>query len=131
LAALCLGFGVWLIAGSLLECTQRLARTNWRLPPRAAIGMTIAHTALGVVVLGAVATAAWHLELIQTMKPGDSVKFAGFEIGLKQVQPLAGPNYVAERATLAVSTDGGPYTTLTPERRLFTLQQRQVAETSI
>jgi cytochrome c-type biogenesis protein CcmF len=131
LAALCLGFGVWLIAGSLLECYQRLARTNWRLPPRAAIGMTIAHTALGFVVLGAVATAAWHLELIQTMKPGDSVRFAGFEISLKQVQPLNGPNYVAERATLAVTSDGGPYTTLTPERRLFTLQQRQVAETSI
>jgi cytochrome c-type biogenesis protein CcmF len=65
------------------------------------------------------------------MKPGDSVRFAGFEISLKQVQPLNGPNYVAERATLAVTSDGGPYTTLTPERRLFTLQQRQVAETSI
>src|SRR5258708_7345811 len=131
LAAPGFGFGVWLIAGSLLEFTQRLARTNWRLPPRAALGMTIAHTSLGVVVLGAVATAAWHLELIQTLKPGDSVKFAGFEVSLQQVQPLAGPNYVAERATLAVTSDGGPHTTLTPERRLFTLQQRQVAETSI
>src|SRR5258707_95367 len=29
LAALGFGFGVWLIAGSLLEFTQRLARTNW------------------------------------------------------------------------------------------------------
>ena len=83
--------------------TQRLARANWRLPPRAALGMTIAHAALGVVVLGAVATAAWHLELIQTMKPGESVEFAGYEISLKQVEPLNGPNYVAERATLAVT----------------------------
>jgi len=66
LAALCLGFGVWLIAGSLLEFAGRLRRSRLGTMPRAAIGMTIAHTALGVVVLGAVSTAAWHLELIQT-----------------------------------------------------------------
>src|SRR5262249_46366340 len=131
LAALALGFGVWLIAGSLLEFYQRMARTNWRLPPRAALGMTISHAALGVVVLGAVATAAWHVELIKTFKPGDSASFAGFAIRLDKVEPLKGPNYVAERATLVVSTEAGPYTTLTPERRLFTVQQRQVAETSI
>ena len=30
-----------------------------------------------------------------------------------------------------MSSDNGPYTTLTPERRLFTVQKRQIAETSI
>jgi cytochrome c-type biogenesis protein CcmF len=131
LAALALGFGVWLVAGSLLEFYQRMRRTNWRLPPRASLGMTISHTALGVVVLGAVATAAWHVELIKTFKPGDSVSFAGFTIQLDKVVPVNGPNFVAERAVINVSTDNGPYTTLTPERRLFTVQKRQVAETSI
>jgi cytochrome c-type biogenesis protein CcmF len=42
-----------------------------------------------------------------------------------------GPNYEAERATLSVMLDGKPVTTLTPERRLFVVQQREVAETSI
>ena len=59
--------------------------------PRSTIGMSISHAALGVVVLGAVATAAWHLELIHTMKPGESVKFAGFEVRLEQVEPLKAP----------------------------------------
>jgi cytochrome c-type biogenesis protein CcmF len=45
--------------------------------------------------------------------------------------PVQGPNYVAERATHHAHQDGRPYTTLTPERRLFTVQQRQIAETSI
>ena len=45
--------------------------------------------------------------------------------------PLQGPNYVAERAAITLTKDGQPYTTLTPERRLFTVQQRQVSETSI
>jgi cytochrome c-type biogenesis protein CcmF len=40
-------------------------------------------------------------------------------------------NYIAERATLAVTTGGRPFTTLQPERRLFAVQRRQVAETAI
>jgi len=108
-----------------------MARTHWRLPPRASLGMTIAHTALGIVVLGAVATAAWHVELIRTFKPGDTVEFAGLRIRLQDVTPINGPNYIADRATLLVTSDNGPYATLTPERRLFTVQKRQIAETSI
>ena len=93
--------------------------------------MTIAHAALGVVVLGAVATGAWHLELIQTMKPGETVAFAGFEVTLKSVDAVQGPNYIAERATLAVTSAASPTRPCTPERRLFLVQRRQVAETAI
>ena len=131
LAALAFGFGVWLIVGSLLEFAQRLMRTGFRLPPRSALGMTIAHAGLGVVVLGAVATSAWNTELIKTMKPGDTAAFAGFNVKLDRIENLQGPNYIAERATLSLSVGGRPYTVMTPERRLFTVQRRQVAETSI
>jgi cytochrome c-type biogenesis protein CcmF len=131
LAAIAFGFGVWLILGSLSEFIGRARRSRLRTMPRAAIGMTISHAALGVVVLGAVATAAWNAELIRTMKPGDTAEFAGFGVRLEQVVPAPGPNYVAERATITLTKDGRPYTTLTPERRLFTVQQRQISETSI
>jgi cytochrome c-type biogenesis protein CcmF len=82
-------------------------------------------------VLGAVATAAWNVELIKTLKPGETAQFAGFGVRLEQVVPVPGPNYIAERATILLSKDGRPYTTLTPERRLFTVQRRQISETSI
>jgi cytochrome c-type biogenesis protein CcmF len=131
LAALAFGFGVWLIAGSLLEFAQRLRRTGFRLPPRSMLGMTIAHAGLGVVVLGAVATSAWNTELIKTMRPGDTASFAGFNVKLDRIENLQGPNYIAERATLSLSVGSRPYTVMTPERRLFTVQRRQVAETSI
>jgi cytochrome c-type biogenesis protein CcmF len=129
--AVAFGFGVWLIAGSLGEFAQRLVRTGYRMPPRASLGMTIAHAAMGVIVLGAVGTGAWNSELIRTMKPGDRASFAGFDFKLDRVENLQGPNYVAERATLAVSVGGKPYTILQPERRIFTVQRRQVAETAI
>ena len=44
---------------------------------------------------------------------------------------LRGPNYVAERATLVVTSNGRPFTTMQPERRLFLVQRRQIAETAI
>ncbi len=131
LAAIAFGFGVWLILGSATEFIGRARRGRLRTMTRASIGMTIAHASLGVIVLGAVATAAWHLEFIQTMKPGERASFAGFEVTLKSVENVQGPNYIAERATLAVSSGGQPYTTMTPERRLFLVQKRQVAETAI
>ncbi len=130
LAAVAFGFGVWLIAGSLTEFVGRVRQTR-RLPPRAMIGMTISHAALGLVVLGAVSTAAWHTELITTLRAGEGVKFGRYIATLGKVEPLKGPNYDAERATIVLTLDGAPFATMTPERRLFTVQQRQIAETSI
>ena len=131
LASIAFGFGVWLILGSLTEFIGRARRGRLRTMPRSTIGMSISHAALGFVVLGAVATAAWNTELIHTMKLGESQPFGDYKVTLTKVEPLTGPNYTAERATIAVTLDGQPFTTLTPERRLFTVQQRQVAETSI
>ncbi|HTB36133.1 MAG TPA: cytochrome c-type biogenesis CcmF C-terminal domain-containing protein, partial [Reyranella sp.] len=140
LAAIAFGFGVWLIVGSLVEFASRLrlgrvpladSLRRFKATPRASLGMTIAHTALGFVVLGAVATSAWHLELMHTMKPGETVSFAGYQVTLQKVAEVKGANYIAERATLAVAYDGRPYTTMQPERRLFLVQRRQVAETAI
>jgi cytochrome c-type biogenesis protein CcmF len=131
LAALAFGFGVWLIVGSLASLSDRVRSGTLRTIPRSTLGMVIAHASLGVVVLGSVATSSWNTELMQTMKPGDRIAFAGYSVLLERMDEVRGPNYIAERATLAVSVGGKPYTVLQPERRLFTVQRRQVAETAI
>jgi len=131
LAAIAFGFGVWLILGSVYEFVGRARRSRLRTMPRSTIGMSISHAALGFVVLGSVATAAWNTELIHTLKLGESAPFGDYKATLVKVEPLQGPNYTAERATIVLTLDGKPYTTLTPERRLFTVQRRQVSETSI
>jgi len=131
LAALAFGFGVWLIVGSLASLSDRVRSGTLRTIPRSTLGMVISHAALGFVVLGSVATSSWNTELMQTMKPGDKVAFAGYSVLLERIEQVQGPNYIAERATLNVSVDGKPYTVLQPERRLFTVQRRQIAETAI
>jgi cytochrome c-type biogenesis protein CcmF len=140
LAAIAFGFGFWLILGSIFEFADRtrLGRAPWaetrrRLAtlPRASIGMTISHAALGFVVLGAVATSAWNVELIRTFRIGDSAPFAGWQATLTNVEQVPGPNYDAERATITLTQDGKPYVVLTPERRMFRMQRRETTETSI
>ena len=131
LAALAFGFGVWLILGSLASLTDRFRSGTLRTIPRSTLGMVISHASLGLVVLGSVATSSWSTELMQTMKPGDRIAFAGYSVVLDRIEEVRGPNYIAERATLNVSVGGKPYTVLQPERRLFTVQRRQVAETAI
>ena len=131
LAALAFGFGVWLIVGSLASLCDRVRSGTLRTIPRSTLGMVISHAALGVVVLGSVATSSWNTELMHTMKPGDRIDFAGYSVQLERMDEVRGPNYIAERATLNVSVGGKPYTVLQPERRLFTVQRRQVAETAI
>ena len=125
LAALAFGFGVWLIVGSLMQLGDRIRTRTLRTIPRSTLGMIISHAALGVVVLGSVATSSWNTELMQTMKPGDRVSFAGYGVQLDRMEEVQGPNYIAERATLSVTVGGKPYAILKPERRLFTVQQRQ------
>ena len=131
LAALAFGFGVWLIVGSLASLSDRVRSGTLRTIPRSTLGMVISHAALGVVVLGSVATSSWNTELMHTMKPGDRVEFAGYSVLLERMDEVRGPNYIAERATLNVSVGGKAYTVLQPERRLFTVQRRQIAETAI
>jgi cytochrome c-type biogenesis protein CcmF len=56
----------------LSESLRRLAHL-----PRAALGMTIAHAAMGIVVAGITASSAWQSEYIGVMRPGESVTVAG------------------------------------------------------
>ena len=59
-------------------------------------GAALAHAGVGLCVLGVVGVSAWHTENTLALAPGQSTKFAGYEITLRDVQPAA-----AHRATNA------------------------------
>lgn len=135
-----IALAVWLVVGALVELAERirllreplgnslsrLART-----PRAAIGMTIAHGAMGIIVAGITASSAWQSEHIAVMKPGESATVAGYRITLDGVAEVPGPNYTARRATLTVTRNGAPVATLTPEKRAFPVQGTTTTEAAI
>jgi cytochrome c-type biogenesis protein CcmF len=154
LAALGLGLGAWVIAGAVVEWAGRIQL--FRVPlgdsvrrafglPRSFYGMCIAHAALGVVVLGITASSAWQTEVIQVVKTGGTVRVASYDVQLRAIQEIRGPNYIAQQATIAVfdpkrsgtCPEGdllrrcALITTLEPEKRRYPVEGNSTTEAAI
>ena len=140
LAALGLGLGVWVITGSLIELAGRaglfqtgLARVlpRARALPRSAWAMALAHIGIGVLVLGITVSGTGRVEHILTMRPGETTDLAGYRVRLDGIEPVQGPNYLAQRATFTVTSGGDPVVTLESEKRSFPLEQMTTTQAGI
>ena len=89
LPAMALGVAAWLIIGSAVQIAERIGLFKISLinslkrasgMPRAAWGMAIAHSALGIFVIGVTASSAWKIEMIQLMKPGEIILVDDYKI---------------------------------------------------
>jgi len=140
LAALGFALAAWLVVGSLVELAGRialfripLARSFHRLMglPRSALGMTVAHMGLGILIVGITATSSGQVERILVMRPGETTELAGYEVTFKGVSERRGPNFVAERATFEARRNGVLETVLHSERRFFPVEQQTTTEAGI
>ncbi|MBT7526363.1 MAG: heme lyase CcmF/NrfE family subunit, partial [Rhodospirillales bacterium] len=111
-AVIGIALSLWLIAGAITELATRIrlfkisvtaSARRLRNLPLSAIGMTIAHGAVGIMILGITASSAWKIERILVMNKGDQVTVAGYTIKMGGVNNVPGPNYLAQRATLTVT----------------------------
>ena len=129
-AAAGLAVGAWLILGALAEVVERirlfrapLAEVGRRAKglPLGAWGMTLAHAGLGLFVLGAVVETGFKVEAAAPLPIGGEVHAGRWAVTLDRVEIVEGPNYLAERGTLTVtSTDGRAFPkVVTAERRFF------------
>ncbi|MSU91166.1 heme lyase CcmF/NrfE family subunit [Rhodobacteraceae bacterium 2CG4] len=140
LAYLSVAIAVWLLIATLREWAVRIrlfdvptaeAMRRARNLPRAAHGMTLAHTGLAVAMLGFIGSTAWKSEEIVFVQPGSVIEIAGFDVRFDGVETVRGPNYIADRGTLAVSRNGDSVTTLYPERRSYPVARSSTTESAI
>jgi len=140
LTVLAMGLAAWLFVGSAAEWLGRVGAFRlspadaWRRArglPRAAHGMTLAHMGMAVVVAGIVGASTWKAEDVRIVRPGESVSLAGYDYLLERVDKVQGPNYTSDMATVTVTRDGEPVARLTPEKRLYTVQNRPTTEAAI
>ena len=128
LAPLGMALGTWLVVGALTELAGRIAL--FRVPltaslsrlaglPSSSIGMTMAHTGLGIIIIGIIAISVWKVEVIVAMKPGDTQQVGSYVITFQGETPLTGPNYTGRTGRFLVSRDGAEVTTLFSEKREF------------
>jgi cytochrome c-type biogenesis protein CcmF len=136
-AALGIGLGVWVIAGSLSELVQRVglfrgaALARARGLPRSAWAMTVAHAGLGVLILGITVSATGQSERIIVMRPGDTAELAGYEVTFRGTTEVQGPNYVGQRGTFVATRDGEPVAEIASEKRFFPVEQNSTTEAGI
>jgi cytochrome c-type biogenesis protein CcmF len=140
LAPFAIGLGIWLVTGALTEVAYRVKLGQasgsdvWRRLrnlPRAAYGTALAHSGLGLAVIGIVATTAWRSEAILALKPGDTAEIAGYTLAFKGVAPRQGPNYRERVALFEVTRNGDEVTELTPSKREFTVERSGTTEAGI
>jgi cytochrome c-type biogenesis protein CcmF len=140
LAVFGVGLGVWLIAGALSELAFRIrlgsvsiAESLRRLVglPRSALGTTVAHAGLGLVVLGIVSASAWSSENILTMRTGTTTTLAGRDIKLDGVSEREGPNYSEKVAHFTISRGGQVETVAEPSKRRFPVRGSETTEAAI
>jgi cytochrome c-type biogenesis protein CcmF len=126
--ALGVALGMWLVIGSLVEIAERVrlgkapsAEVGRRLKglPRGAWGMSLAHGALGLFVLGACFESAFKVDAAQSLGLGEPMRMGAYTLRLDRVGDVQGPNYEAERALVTVMQDGWPLCLAAPERRLY------------
>jgi cytochrome c-type biogenesis protein CcmF len=132
--------GGWLIAGAVTEIAERTrafrvsAGETWRRLtglPRGAWGMTFAHLGLGVFVLGAVFETTWKIEAAEALPVGGGLNVGAYHVSLDAVNPVAGPNYDADRGLITVTRDGQPICKVEPERRTYTTGGQTTSEVGL
>jgi len=132
--------GAWVIAGAVVEIIQRTRafKAPWpevrrRLTglPRGSWGMTLAHAGLGVFILGACFETAWKVEAAEALSVGGQLRLGGFELTLKEVGTVDGPNYIAERGQLTVTRAGRSVCAPAPERRFYPAGKQSTSEVAL
>jgi cytochrome c-type biogenesis protein CcmF len=122
-------FGFWIVLSALLEPVRRL-RQGQKLTA-GVLGMALAHAGVGVFALGASGVESYKIEKDVALKPGMSYVIAGYQFRFVSSRNVRGPNYDAVEATVDVSRDGRPVTTLHPQKRHFWVQQTDNSQAAI
>ena len=121
------GFGmalaIWIVATALLSLKGPRTRAHY--------GMVVAHIGVAVFVVGVTLVKGYESERDANVRPGESIALGRHAFRLETIDNVKGPNYIAARATVSVTRDGKPLTTLYPERRIYTVQEQVMTEAAI
>jgi cytochrome c-type biogenesis protein CcmF len=129
---------VWVIWGAMADIFARTGRgaLGSRLArlarlPRADWGKAVAHGGLGVTIFAVSAMLAWKTEDIRVVQIGGSYPLGPYEVTLKDVREVEGPNYLSTMAEMVVTRNGADVTTLFPEKRIYPVAGMPTTEAAI
>lgn len=127
----------WVFGTSAHLIYQRLRVTEQPLiarimaPSRSWWGMVIAHLGIAVFTLGVTIVKGFESEIAVRMQVGDVAHLAGFDFTFDGVKEIEGPNYSASRGHIRITKNGVERTVLSPEKRIYTVQNMPMTEAGI
>jgi cytochrome c-type biogenesis protein CcmF len=119
---------VWLIASSATDAFRRKQDRSFGW---SAAASALAHAGLGVSLIGIAAVSVWKSEASDVLAPGGTLNVGGYELRLRDVASVAGPNYVARRAELDVFRNGRAIAAMMPEKRSYPAEGQVISKTAI
>jgi cytochrome c-type biogenesis protein CcmF len=109
--------GAWAVAAAGLEPWRYWRET--RRVPLAVLGMGFAHLGVGVTALGIALVSSLGVERDVALNPGDPVEVGGYSFVLERLEPHAGPNFDAVRASIEVTRPDGSRIVLQSDKRNY------------
>ncbi|MEL7098971.1 MAG: heme lyase CcmF/NrfE family subunit [Pseudomonadota bacterium] len=126
--------GAWLIMGAALDLWSRTGKSGasrlLRLP-RADWGKAVAHSGLGVTMLGIAFLTTYESEDIRVAAIGEPYQVGAYTLTLTGVEQGEGPNYLYTRGLVDVTRAGREVGTLMPEKRVYPVAQMPTTEAAI
>ncbi|MFC0589035.1 heme lyase CcmF/NrfE family subunit [Novosphingobium aquiterrae] len=127
LPALGMTLAAGLVVATLLPLQGRRLRTV-TLP---LWGMVLAHFGVGVALFGMAADSAFTQERLVAVKLGEATQVGPWQVTLRAIEPVAGPNWTALEGALAASYGKGAPTVLRPQSRSFWSPPQQTNESAL
>ena len=130
--------GAWVVGGAAIDLWTRagrgaIAHRLGRLTrlPRADWGKAMAHAGMGITIFAVSGLNAWQQEDIRVAQIGDRFEVAGFEIELRSVERIEGPNYISTRAEMLAYRKGSLIADVFPEKRFYPVAAMPTTEAGI
>ena len=139
LVALGLIMSLWIVLGTVWQLVYRVRRAPPAMPlstrlarePLSWWGMLLAHAGLGIFVAGVTVANGFDSARDASMRAGDSVTLGEYSFRLTALRRVEGPNYHGMQGLFAVCSGDRYLATLSPEKRMYTVQGMAMTEAAI
>jgi cytochrome c-type biogenesis protein CcmF len=140
LAPFGIGLAAFVMAGVVVDMIERIGLL--RLPPttalrraaglpRSAWGTALAHFGLGVTVLGIVCATTWGGERIVSVKSGQTLSLAGYDVTFDGLAQRPGPNYHELVGHFTVRRGASVVGVMEPSKRSFPARETSTTEAAL
>lgn len=130
--------GAWIVSGAAVDLWGRTGRSGMsarltRLTrlPQADWGKAVAHSGLGVVMVGIAGLLAWQEEDIRVVNVGEPFEIAGYTLILEGVRRVQGPNYISTMGDVRLTRGTREISLLHPEKRVYPVTRMPTTEAAI